>query len=252
MTLFLRKCRSLALFLLFLFAIPLLSAREGHIPLSKADAGTIKPMPVPAVDSLAINDYLLAGMYVGLELEVTGLSQQAFDNAIKGYSYYKDHGMLTNENILTIIDFSLPSDKPRIFVLDVKNFKLLFKTFVAHGRNSGAKYARHFSNRPGSYMSSLGFYVTGSTYFGEHGYSLKLRGEEQGINDNAYRRAIVMHSAYYVSKSFIHHRGYIGRSLGCPALPVNLSRSIIKTIKDGTCLFIYAPSQNYVERSRVI
>lgn len=252
MTLLLRKCRTLTLFLLFLFAIPLLSAREGYAPLSKAEAGTIKALAVPSVDSLAINDYLLAGMYVGLELDKKGLSQQAFDNALKGYVFYRDKGMLSNEDILTVIDFSLPSDEPRLFVLDVKNYQLLYCTFVAHGRNSGAKYARHFSNRPGSFMSSLGFYITGETYSGEHGYSLRLQGEEGGINDNAYRRAIVMHSAYYVSKSFIHHRGYIGRSLGCPALPVNLSRSIIKTIKNGTCLFMYAPSENYVERSGVI
>ncbi len=123
---------------------------------------------------------------------------------------------------------------------------------MAHGRNSGDRYACGFSNRPGSYKSCLGFFITGRTYKGRHGYSLLIKGLEPGINDNTLKRRIVIHGADYVSKQFIKRYGRAGRSLGCPALPQSLARPIIRTIKDGSCLFIFGKDRCYFQKSRII
>lgn len=191
-------------------------------------------------------------IYETLGLNKLGLSQVAFDYAMKGYKHYLSSGKIKNERILTIVDFSVPSSKKRLFVIDLKKSKILYHTYVSHGRNSGREVASDFSNQPESFMSSPGFYTTMDTYIGKHGYSLRLNGEEKGINDNALSRAIVMHSAAYVNESLIRSQGYIGRSLGCPAVPEKLHRGIIDNIKNGSCLFIYSPAKNYVSNSRII
>lgn len=191
-------------------------------------------------------------VYDSLKLNALGLSKIAFDNALKGFNHLLSMGKLENENILSIVDFSLPSSKKRLFVIDIKNFKILFNTYVAHGRNSGKEFANEFSNEPESFKSSLGFYVTKDTYNGSHGFSLHLEGEEKGINDNAYSRAIVMHSAPYVDESVVKSHGFIGRSLGCPALPAKFYKLIIEKIKNGSCLFLYSPSEEYLSHSRLL
>jgi hypothetical protein len=191
-------------------------------------------------------------IYDSLQLNTLGLSKKAFIEGLKGYAVLRAQGKLNNDEILTIADFSLPSTKKRLFIIDLENFKLLFNTYVAHGRNSGKEYARHFSNSPESHMSSLGFYVTCQTYYGEHGLSLKLQGEEKGINDNAASRAIVIHPADYVSESTVKSLGYLGRSYGCPALPEKVATPIIKTIKDGSCFFVYSDSKKYISRSSLL
>jgi hypothetical protein len=137
-------------------------------------------------------------------------------------------------------------------VLDVKKGKLVFNTYVSHGRNSGKALATAFSNAFNSFESSLGFYITGDTYKGHHGYSMRLMGEEKGINDNAFNRGIVMHSAAYVDESYIHTQGYIGRSEGCPAVPEGLYKGIIEHIKNGTCLFMYSPDKNYFAHTSIL
>ena len=143
--------------------------------------------------------------------------------------------------ILTVIDFSRPSSAKRLWVFDLRHDKLLFEEWVAHGRNSGGLIAQQFSNRPGSLMSSLGVFRTGTTYQGRNGYSLQLEGLEAGVNDLARDRAIVMHGAPYVSESFLQAQGRLGRSHGCPAVRSEIARSLIDTIKGGTLLFAYAP-----------
>ncbi|HWR33105.1 MAG TPA: murein L,D-transpeptidase catalytic domain family protein [Chitinophagaceae bacterium] len=193
---------------------------------------------------------VMKSVYDSLHLSLAGLSQQAYEFAKKGLGILVEEGKLLNDSIISIIDFSQPSNKKRLFVLDLKNYKILFNTLVAHGRNTGREWASYFSNQGSSNMSSPGFYVTRETYEGRNGYSLKLEGLESGINDNAYSRGIVVHGAGYVSQDFVNAQGYIGRSQGCPAVPVQASKSIINTIKDGTCLFIYHPS--YVNRSEVL
>lgn len=191
-------------------------------------------------------------IYDSLQLNTLGLSKKAFVEGLKGYGILRSQGKLNNEGILSIVDFSLSSSQKRLFVIDLQNFKLLFNTYVAHGSKSGKEYAKNFSNRPESHMSSLGFYVTQETYYGEHGLSLRLEGEEKGINDNAESRAIVIHPADYVSERTVKSLGYLGRSYGCPALPEKVATPIIKTIKDGSCFFVYSDSQKYFSRSELL
>ena len=157
-----------------------------------------------------------------------------------------------NRDVLTLIDFSLPSTVERFFVFDMARRRLLFSSVVAHGKNSGENYATSFSNEYGSYKSSLGFYLTGSTYQGSNGYSLLLDGLEKGINDRARERAIVVHGAAYADPSVASRGGRLGRSFGCPALPQKLSRPIIDAIKDGSVMYIYAPTPEYLAQSTVL
>ncbi|MBX9887737.1 MAG: murein L,D-transpeptidase catalytic domain family protein [Flavobacteriaceae bacterium] len=171
-------------------------------------------------------------------------SREGFMQAFKGFTKLKEKGLVT-KNILTLIDFSLSSNTKRLWVIDLNSNLVLFNTLVAHGRNTGNEYANSFSNVSESFKSSLGFYATGEIYRGKHGASLKLDGLEKGINSNARERAVVIHGADYVSESFIHNNKRLGRSLGCPAIPVELTDKIIKTIKDKSCLFIYYPSPSY-------
>jgi len=194
----------------------------------------------------------LSFIYDSLHLSSMGLSEEAFDYAVKGYNFLKKQGKLHNQSVLTIIDFTKPSYEKRLFILDVDDHKLLFNTYVAHGQNTGKEYANMFSNKPESHQSSLGFYITTGTYMGKNGFSLQLDGLENGINNLADERAIVMHGAPYVSEGFIKSRGYIGRSHGCPAVPEKLNKPIIEKIKNGSCLFIYSNNKNYLNRSRII
>jgi len=238
----------LSLPLLFIFLIPLTFV-----------FARFKPVNVPTKTAAKISTSVSSDanmaelvIYDSLQLQDLGLSKQAFIEGVKGYNYLRELGKLNNDNILSIVDFSLPSNQKRLFVIDMENLKLLFNTYVAHGRNSGKEFAEQFSNVPESNMSSLGFYITKKAYKGEHGLSLKLEGEEKGINDNAESRAIVIHCADYVSEKTIKALGYIGRSLGCPALPRKYTKPIIETIKDGSCLFVYSQSKNYLSKSEIL
>jgi hypothetical protein len=169
-----------------------------------------------------------------------------FSKALTGYSKTQKK---RKKNILTIIDFSKPSTEKRCYVINLDKRKLLFQCLVAHGKNSGENYARSFSNEKESLKSSLGFYLTAETYSGKHGYSLRLDGLEKGINDNARSREIVMHGADYVSQDFIRDHGRLGRSWGCPALPPEITREVIDTICNGSCVFIYGKDNKYFEAS---
>jgi len=186
-------------------------------------------------------------LYDSLKLKSI-LNYQAFEQAMAGYRTLP----AKNKDILTVIDFTLPSTKKRMCVLDMKNKKMLFHTIVSHGRNSGEKYATKFSNKHGSFQSSLGFYLTDATYQGGNGYSLRLTGLERGINDQAMARAVVIHGADYCSEKVIRATGRLGRSYGCPALPRELNKPIINTIKNGSLLFIYADDEEYMANSRVL
>lgn len=172
----------------------------------------------------------------------------AFEKAIIGYENLK----FKNKDIITVIDFTLPSTDKRMYVIDMNNKKLLYHTIVSHGRNSGQKYATSFSNRHGSYQSSLGFYTTENTYYGGNGYSLVLEGLEKGINDQAKARAVVIHGADYCSQAVINSTGRLGRSYGCPALPREVTKPIIDTIKNGSMVFIYAEDKNYLNASKIL
>ena len=210
-------------------------------PVKKSETVMPGAAPVPSVS-----------VYDSLHLDLSGLSDQAFEFAKRGYEKLLAQGKLINDSILAIADFSQPSSKKRLYILDMKNYRVLFNTWVAHGKNSGLANATSFSNQHESLKSSPGFYVTGGTYNGSNGYSLRLNGMDRGYNDNALSRAIVMHGANYINQSFINARGFIGRSWGCPAVPAALAAPIINTLKNGSCLFIYSPDHAYPERSTVL
>ncbi len=179
------------------------------------------------------------------------LNPEAFEKAYLGFRNLQKAGQLDgNSHLLSICDFSLSSKQKRLWVIDLNEKKVLFNSLVAHGKNTGEEFATQFSNRESSYQSSIGFYITETTYTGNNGYSLKLLGMDRGYNDAALQRAIVMHGADYVSEDFIRSQNRIGRSWGCPAVPRELAAPIINTIKGKNCLFIYYPDQHYLSSSQ--
>jgi len=153
---------------------------------------------------------------------------------------------------LSVIDYSRPSTQPRLWVFDLQRQRLLFEEWVAHGRNTGENLATRFSNANGSYMSSLGAFVTQESYSGANGYSLRLQGLEPGFNDNARERAIVIHGAPYVSDALIRAQGRLGRSLGCPAVRTTVARPLIDSIRGGSFVFAYYPDPAWLKQSRLL
>lgn len=205
------------------------------------------------MDEAEIKLQLVTDTYTAISLADAGLDRGVFDLALVGLRKLDSSGKLTNPDIITIADYSQSSTQKRLYVIDLKNRKLLFNTYVAHGRNTGENYAKSFSNDEGSLKSSLGFFVTEETMTGATaGFALVLQGMEKGINDNAVKRAIIMHGGDYVTESFIKEHGRLGRSLGCPALPHELTKPIIETIKGGSCIFIYNPDNNYFAQSTLL
>ncbi|MBI1305323.1 MAG: hypothetical protein GC181_01775 [Bacteroidetes bacterium] len=180
------------------------------------------------------------------------MSYTVFERAVKGYLLLLHTGQLENDRYLSVIDFSLSSKLKRLWVLDMKSKTVLMNELVAHGKNTGDEYAKYFSNKIESQQSSLGFYVTGETYNGRHEYSLKLNGLENGFNTNAFCRGIVIHGANYVDQSIVDKGQRIGRSFGCPAVSEKVNKSLVDTIKDGTCLFIHYPDKRYLSRSKIL
>lgn len=179
------------------------------------------------------------------------LGREVFEQAYQGYLNLKAAGKIgPGKDMLSVCDFSLSANQKRLWVIDLNSKKLRYHSLVAHGQGTGEEFARHFSNRDGSHQSSLGFYITGDTYTGNNGYSLRLEGMDHDYNDRAYERAIVMHGADYVCPDFISDHKRLGRSWGCPAVPVALARPIINTIKGGTCLYIYYPDTRYLASSK--
>jgi hypothetical protein len=187
-----------------------------------------------------------------MELEKAGLSEKAFEYAWRGYHNLVKQGRIRNTSVLSICDFSQSSSARRMYVLDLQHQKLLYRTYVAHGQNSGSEYAESFSNEQDSYKSSLGFYVTQKTYYGRNGLSLHLNGVDKGYNDMAIKRNIVLHGSAYVGDRYLQSFGTLGTSLGCPAIPAAISSRIIRKVRDGSCFFIYHPTSEYLDHSTVI
>jgi hypothetical protein len=193
-----------------------------------------------------------AGIYEEMDLADSGLSREAFEYAWTGYYKLKKKGWLRKSNILSICDFSQSSSNQRLYVIDVRNRRLVYRTYVAHGINSGEEYATSFSNRMESCKSSLGFYITTGAYTGVNGLSLRINGVDPGFNDNALRRAIVIHGAGYVSPRLLKKYGVMGTTFGCPAIPTEMTGQIIPVVKNGSCFFVYYPSKRYLSRSTVL
>lgn len=198
--------------------------------------------------SYADRDFL----YSSINFNGNPIDKNVFNHALKGYDKLNQTGKLKNNRILSIIDYSKHSVEKRFWVIDLFNKRLLFNEWVSHGKYSGGATANRFSNIVESKQTSLGFFTTGYTYNGKHARSLKLFGQEKGINDNAFKRGIVIHGADYVSQNFINRNNRLGRSYGCPAVRQEIKDALIDTIKDGTCLFSYYPSEKYMSLSRYI
>lgn len=177
---------------------------------------------------------------------------QVLTDALEAYDCGIASGDVAHPDILTVVDYSLPSFEKRLWVLDLADHQVLYYTYVAHGAGSGKVDATRFSNDPQSDESSIGLYETGNSYFGDWGYSMRLYGLEEFYNSNAFRRAIVMHGGKYVSNQSIMEYGMIGMSDGCLAVPINIDRSIIDTIKNGSLIFAYYPSSYWLATSRFL
>ncbi len=179
------------------------------------------------------------------------INVSAFKIALKGYFTLLLDNELANKRYLTIIDMSLSANVERFFVIDMETQQLVYKSLVAHGRNSGEEFATQFSNDERSYQTSIGFYKTAETYDGKKGFSLKLDGLEYS-NNKARDRGVVIHGAEYVSEQFIKNNARLGRSLGCPALPVETFKNAIEFLKEGSCIFIYYPQKYYLSKSKLV
>ena len=228
-----------ALFLATPIAAPVSKslANGAHAELRHASAAPTKAL---------LFDLKLREAYGALGAEAQGLKFEVFEKAMTGYLNLKQAGRLADDKqLLTVVDFDLPSTEKRLWVVDLASHKIVFNTLVAHGHNSGENVATNFSNTDSSNMSSLGFYVTGREYEGKHGHSLRLQGLDEGFNTNAATRSVVMHGAEYVSEDFIRQNGRLGRSLGCPALPMDQYAQIIGAVNGGTCLFINKSNAGY-------
>jgi L,D-transpeptidase-like protein len=198
-----------------------------------AALGSSLPASLPTASVAALEGDLLKA--------TPGLRPEALHAALTSWDSLRARGEVKSP-LLCVIDYSLPSTQKRMWVFDLASERLLFNELVAHGRNSGEDLAESFSNDDGSYMSSLGAFVTGSTYDGHNGYSLRLRGIEPSLNDRAEARAIVMHGAWYVDEGLAQKQGRIGRSLGCPAIRPEIAHALIDEIKDGSVLYAWHPS----------
>lgn len=186
------------------------------------------------------------------ELRLEGMERSLYELASKAADRYLAAHRVARPQLLTVIDYSLPSTEPRIWVIDRAARRVLHHGLVAHGRGSGENFAVEFSNREGSLQSSLGLFLTEETYVGRNGYSLRLQGLEPGVNDRARERTIVMHGAWYVTPEFAREHGRLGRSWGCPALEPEVARTVIDTIRDGSLLFVYAPEPGWLASSRFL
>lgn len=176
-----------------------------------------------------------------------GLSPQVLAMALDAVSCARSRGTSGRDDLLTIIDYTLPSTEPRLWVLDLARGEVLFHELVAHGQGSGGNYATRFSNVKDSKQTSLGLFLTGGTYVGGNGYSMKLKGLDQGVNDRAEERYIVMHGAWYVSPEQAHRQGRLGRSWGCPALSEQIAPRVIDTIKGGSFVFSYSGTDSWYQ-----
>ncbi len=180
------------------------------------------------------------------------LNRDVLALATRSLSCARRSSLVGEPKVMGVIDYSLPSTRPRLWVFDLQSNRLLYEELVAHGRNTGENMATRFSNVEGSNMSSLGAFQTQESYVGSNGYSLRLRGLEPGVNDQARNRAIVIHGAPYVSTQLIASQGRIGRSLGCPALRPAVARTVIDTIRDGAFLFSYYPDKKWLDASLLL
>lgn len=179
-------------------------------------------------------------------LDTPKLDKKVLNIALEGLSKID----VKNKKVLTIIDYTKSANEKRLFVIDLKKEKIIFDTYVSHGKNTGGEFAKTFSNKINSHQSSVGFFKTSTTYTGKNGYSMRLNGLEKGINDNAKKRNIVIHGANYATESYITKNGRLGRSWGCPAVPMDLNKDLINSIKGESIVYINGDLNNYQKKSK--
>jgi hypothetical protein len=242
--------------LLFLFAMwPVLmsgTGKQGQKTVEAVTSTTAAPKVSTPLTPEMLSELEAMSLYDSMQLKRAGLTKKAFLFAWKGYKNLLQKRALYKDDVLSICDFSQSSRRKRMYIIDVANKKLLVHTYVAHGRGSGGEYARTFSNKPESHKSSLGFYVTRNSYYGSHGLALEVDGLENGINDKANARNIVIHGSEYVGARYLRSNKFNGRSFGCPAVPEKDTQKIIQTIRGGSCLFIYHPTTHYLSKSTIL
>lgn len=205
------------------------------------------PMTAMAASSLSNPNSSLQQM-LHLSQKAPQLNQKVLKIALHAYQKASANGAV-KKPLLTVIDYSLPSNQQRMWIFDLSKERLLYNTYVAHGRNSGNDIPHHFSNKFSSKETSLGTYITQDTYFGSKGLSLNLQGLEKGFNDNALDRRVVIHGAWYVEPDFIKRSGHAGRSWGCPSIAQTIAKPLINIIKGGSVIFAYYPDRYYLSHS---
>ena len=208
------------------------------------------PKRLIALDSDVFSRYT-SQVYHQLSFDRDTLDYEVLHKALKGYTYLKATNQLENPRFLSIIDFTKYCNDKRLWVVDLQERRIVHNELVAHGRRSGSSFANTFSNQHRSNKSSLGFYITGGTYYGRNGLSLKLNGIERRFNSNAFSRGIVIHGANYVSDHFVQRDERIGRSFGCPAVDARVNKQLVNTLKGGSCLFIYHSNGYYQSNSHL-
>jgi hypothetical protein len=232
-------------------AISWISIKDNHSTSSEiTDKSVLKTTPVMNEGASTEEQFEqhINSVYNAAGLAKSNLEYNVFKKALIGYLNLKARDLVSAKQLLTIVDFNKSSTQKRLWIIDLAEQKLLFNTLVAHGQGSGGDKPDKFSNQPNSHQSSLGFYVTSDIYRGKHGLSMKLDGMDKGFNTNAKERAVVIHGADYVSQQFVNQHGRLGRSHGCPALPIELTGKIIENIKGKTCLFIAGPKEDYTSQ----
>jgi hypothetical protein len=222
------------------------------IPIKRLVSGIAILLAITAASDMRAAEPTSEGLVKSLVRQAPELRTEVLKMALDAAHSAAKRGLVQRQDLLTVIDYSLPSTQPRLFVFDLVSRKLLFRELVAHGKNSGGNVPDFFSNSTGSLASSLGLFVTADPYIGGNGYSLRLKGLEEGINDMAWDRAIVMHGASYVSQEAIKILGRLGRSWGCPAVRPEIAHKIIDTLRGGTAVFAYYPEKTWLATSAFI
>ena len=218
---------------------------------SYKDSRIVKDIPVNTTIEKTFEEKVVE-LYDAFSLKNSTMPQlPVFEKAISGYLKLEDKGKISNK-LLTVIDFNLSSTKKRMWILNMETREVLFNTYVAHGRNTGGEFARNFSNKQNSHQSSLGFYMTGETYYGKNGLSLFIDGMEKGFNSNARARYVVIHGADYAEPEFINRIGRLGRSYGCPAVPNKIAKKLIHKIKGKSVVYIHKDDKNYLNNSELL
>lgn len=191
-------------------------------------------------------------LYQEIDATSYNLSYEVFRYAYIGYLTLRIEQRLNEKNLFSIIDFTKTSNEKRFYTIDLQQKKIIYNTYVSHGKKSGDSVCDSFSDVFESHKSSLGFYITGNTYNGSNGFSLQLYGDEKGYNSNMAKRGVVIHTADYVSEAYIAKNGRLGRSFGCPVLPENIYKQVIETIKNKTLIFAYYNDEKYLMTSKYL